>query len=350
MNSSHLQAFPGGRSRGAQNGVTLVELLVAMGLGLLVVLVAATALMMSRQGYTAVDNTTQLRDRERFATDLITRVIVQAGYQDYAAINLTTRSAAKLVGIDPEPDIYGWNNAVYKQPSDKSMSLITDITDGNRPGASTCTATDTSCKNGSDVLVIRYQGVSSPIDITKSDNTMINCSGQGERGLLTGDLNERAISIFNVARGADGEPGLYCAYYNDTTGTWVPNRPLIEGVESFQVLYGTDGVTPSAAPLAAAVQDTIAERWLRADELKVPGDVTATRENWRRVRAVRLGLVFRGPVGSAPQAVTATMAPLGAAYVNAASDTGSDLTVAADTRLRQTATFTVHLRNDLTMK
>lgn len=349
MNTSHFQTISKGRPRGAQSGVTLVELLVAMGLGLLVVLVAATALMMSRQGYTAVDNTTQLRDRERFATDLIARVVVQAGYQDYAAANLTTRSAAKLIGIDPEPDIYGWNNAVYKQPSDKTMSVIADIVDGNRPGAATCSATDTSCKNGSDVLVVRYQGVSSSTNVNVSDNTMINCSGQGERGLLTGDLNERAISIFSVARGADGEPGLYCAYYNDTTGAWTPNRPLIEGVESFQVLFGTDGVTPSAPPLAAAIQDTIAERWLRADQLKVPGNVAATRENWRRVRAVRVGLIFRGPVGSAQQAVTSTIAPLGAAYVSA-GDTGSSLTVAADTRLRQTATFTVHLRNDLTLK
>jgi len=51
----------------SQRGVTLIELLVSLGLGLLVVVIAASALLLGRQGYDAVDNITQLRDRERFA-------------------------------------------------------------------------------------------------------------------------------------------------------------------------------------------------------------------------------------------------------------------------------------------
>ena len=66
-----------------QRGLTLIELLVALGLGLLVVIIAATALLTGQQGYRAVDASTQLRDRERFATDLISRVIIQAGFQDF---------------------------------------------------------------------------------------------------------------------------------------------------------------------------------------------------------------------------------------------------------------------------
>ena len=68
-----------------QRGVTLIELLVALTLGLLVVLIAAAALLLGQQGYKSVDSTTELRDRERFATDLLSRVIVQAGYQDFGA-------------------------------------------------------------------------------------------------------------------------------------------------------------------------------------------------------------------------------------------------------------------------
>lgn len=140
-----------------QRGLTLVELLVALGLGLLVVVIAATALLLGQQGYRSVDTTTQLRDRERFAADLLARVIIQTGYQDLGAGSVSLRSTAKLLGNDPEPDIYGWNNAIYKDPDDLVLSTSTKITNGNRPGA--CTVNDTSCKNGSDVLVVRYQGV-----------------------------------------------------------------------------------------------------------------------------------------------------------------------------------------------
>ncbi|ABD70377.1 putative transmembrane protein [Rhodoferax ferrireducens T118] len=330
-----------------QRGLTLVELLVALGLGLLVVVIAATALLLGQQGYRSVDTTTQLRDRERFAADLLARVIIQTGYQDLGAGSVSLRSTAKLLGNDPEPDIYGWNNAIYKDPDDLVLSTSTKITNGNRPGA--CTVNDTSCKNGSDVLVVRYQGVNSPTDATKPDNTMINCMGLGEAGLTNGDLNDRASSIFHVTRGTNGEPSLSCSYYNFATGAWVASQPMIEGVESFQVLFGTDGVTPLTAASAAATQDTVADRWLRADQLTVAGNTAATRENWRRVRAVRVGLVLRGPVGSAEQAYADPFTPLGPKYASP-DDTGSSLSVAADRRLRLQSTFTVHLRNDLTLR
>ncbi|HEY3049710.1 MAG TPA: PilW family protein [Polaromonas sp.] len=328
-----------------QHGLTLIELLVALGLGLLVVVIAATALLLGQQGYRSVDTTTQLRDRERFATDLLARVIVQAGYQDLGAANVSLRSTAKLLGNDPEPDVYGWNNAVYKPLDDLILSESTKITTGNRDG-SCGTVNDTSCKNGSDVLVVRYQGVSSPTSAVTADSTMINCRGEGEAGLITGDLNYRAASVFHVTRGTNGEPSLSCSYYS---GGWVASSPLIEGVESFQLLFGTDGVAPSLAPSPTAVQDTVAERWLRADQLTVAGNYAATRENWRRVRAVRVGLVLRGPVGSAQQATATTFTPLGSMYASP-SDTGSNLSVAADGRLRLQSTFTVHLRNDLTLR
>lgn len=330
-----------------QRGVTLIELLVSLGLGLLVVLIAASALLLGRQGYDAVDNITQLRDRERFAADLVSRVILQAGYQDLANNTIATRAISKLLGVDPEPDIFGWNNAFYKQPADLVLSEITGIANGNRP--SKCTANDTSCKNGSDILVVRFQGVSTTLGGVTSDRTMINCSGGLEFAPQGASLNDRAINIFHVGRRSDGEPTLYCSHFNQTTGEWSSSFPMIDGVEALQLLYGTDGVTAGIAPNAAAVQDTVAERWLRADQLSVPGNVAATRENWRRVRAVRVGLVLRGPVGSAAVAAAATFNPLGERYAGA-GDVGSSLTVAADRRLRTALTFTVHLRNDLSLQ
>ena len=330
-----------------QRGVTLIELLVALGLGLLVTVIAATALLLGQQGYRSVDATTQLRDRERFATDLIARVIIQAGYQDLGANEVTVRSTAALLpGSDPEPDIYGWNNAVYVTPADLILSEGTKITNGGRT-TSCSTVNDTSCKNGSDVLVVRYQGVnSSPTSVT-ADNTMINCAGRGEAGLTGGNLNDRAVSIFHVTRQPNGEPSLSCSYYSG--GNWV-NIPMIEGVESFQVLFGTDGVAPNLIPAVGAVQDTVPERWLRADQLTVASNFPATRENWRRVRAVRVGMVMRGPVGSSQQAYPDPFTPLGPMYASSDATTGSSLTVAADGRLRLQSTFTVHLRNDLTLR
>lgn len=326
--------------RRAERGLTMVELLVAMTIGLVVAIAAISTLIMGRTGFTTVDNTGQLVDRERFGADLLSRIVMQAGYEDFGANPLMTRAIAKAMGQDPEPDLYGWNNAVYAQMANLNITTSAVNVDGNRTTG--CgSVTDTSCLNGSDILLVRFQGSGA----SPGDGSMSDCRGQPEPSITASDLNRRAVNIFYVARDANGEPSLYCAYYNMATNAWVAGTALIEGVESMQVLYGTDDVTPSTAP-PTAYGDTVVDRWLRADELKVAGNTAATRDNWRRVRAVRIGLVLRGPLGSAQTPEAATLNPLGPAFVSA-SDPGSALAVAADGRLRRVATFTVHLRNDL---
>lgn len=336
-------------SQNRQHGLTLIELLVALALGLLITLVALFALSMSSNGFRAVDSTTAMRDKERFAIELISRVVIQAGYEDWGNPDAPLRDNEKIrdPSSDPEPDVFGWNNAVYKEPSSRTLSTIPEITNGSRSGG--CgSITDTSCVNGSDILVVRYQGINDPTDPSKADNSIIDCAGAGVPASTTGSLDDRAFSIFHlsVPNPAGSEASLSCSSYNATDGKWVSSRPLIEGVESFQVLYGTDGVTPGMAPPASS-QDTVAERWLRADELTVAGNAIATRENWRRVRAIRIGLTMRGSVRSAQENKSDENLPLGALFKNT-NDIGSGLTVPADQRLRQTSTFTIHLRNDQT--
>lgn len=321
----------------AQRGVTLVELLVALSLGLLVTIVALSMLVLGRSGYSAVDNTTQLADRERFVVDALSRVIMQAGFEDFGRTNPVTRNIAKA--DDPEPDLFGWNNAAYAQLSNLKISESTSIM--------ACGASSTNtCVNGSDILVVRFQGAGS---LAAPDGTMINCRGIAESGIIIdGALDERAANILYVARDSSTqEPSLYCGYYKQSTGAWVSGQPLIEGVESMQLLFGTDNVVPGAAPtFIPADSDRVVDRWLRADQLQVPGSATGTRENWRRVRAVRVGLVLRGPVGSAQERRSLDLLPLGAAYVSAA-DVGASFSAPADGRLRRVATFTMHIRNDL---
>ena len=328
------------------SGVTLIELLVAMALGLVVVLIAGAALLLARQGYDAVDSTSQIRDRQRLAAELLTRTIVQAGFEDFGAATTTFRANADETLL--EPDIFGWNNAIYQMPNTRAISTNTTFTNGGRPAV--CGAnTTTACRNGSDVLAVRFQGVADPAHPLQSDNSVLNCAGFGETALSANKLDERGFSIFHVGVDANGEPSLRCSYY--ANGAWQPSVPLLEGVESFQVLYGTDGVTANTIPPATGVaQDSIADSWLRADQLSVVGNPIETRNNWRRVRAIRIGLVLRGPVGSAQQSVASTSQPLGAAYTDSANDVGSALAIPADRRLRMTSTFTVHVRNDLTTR
>jgi type IV pilus assembly protein PilW len=314
-------ALPGVRRPSArprrQAGLTLVELMVAVVLGLLIAAASVAALVVARQGFKSVDSAAQMRENARFAASLIQRIAVQAGFENAAYGQIT---------VNKEPGLEGFDDALVDASSWGSALAPTGLTSGSRSGG--CGGvSDTSCLNGSDVLIVRYWGVSRA---GAADGTMINCAGMPEP-----EGTDRAYSIFHVARSAAGEPTLACTYRNPTTGVWA-TVPLVAGVEGFQVLYGTD----------VNDTDSVADQYLRAAELvNTPTAVPA--DNWRRVRTLRIGLVIRGPAGDAvDRAATAaaSMPVLGEGFVNAA-DTGSGLTFAADGRLRQRLVFTVHLRN-----
>jgi type IV pilus assembly protein PilW len=329
-----------------QRGLSLVELMVAMTLGLLLTLVAVGMLLSASQGFNAVDHASTARDKVRLASDLLTSVIVQAGYEDWGNPRSTLQSVARLEGtlVDPEPDVLGWNNALYATPANLNLSTTANIAHGDRQAKCGSDVT-TACLNGSDIVVIRFQGMSAVSDAAKGDRSMLNCGGGPEAAPLNGNLVERSVSLFHISKDSTtGEPSLSCATYS---GGWQASRPLVEGVESFQVLYGTDAVVPGTAPTANS-DDSVADRWLRADQLTVPGNASATRANWRRVRAFRIGLIVRGPVGSAVEVATKNLHPLGETFGDV-NDAGSALIAPADGRLRTSHSFTVHLRNDLAM-
>lgn len=170
------------------------------------------------------------------------------------------------------------------------------------------------------------------------------------------------VSIFYVAV-SQGELSLMCSYSATGTAPFSSAQPIVQGVENFQVLYGTYGVTASTAPpantaLAAAATDVVPDRYLRADELTVAGDTIGTNANWSRVRSLRIGMVLRGPPNSAQEKVAQTLYPFGLAKSSSSGapgtalsntailDPGTAFTTPADGRLRQVVTFTVHLRND----
>lgn len=351
------------RKCNSQSGFTIVELLVALALSAIIAMAAVASLSVARQGFTAVDASSQLRDSARFATDLIQRLAVQSGYQDvsFAAATRGSEFTVKGATTNPEPNVIGVDNAVVKQ------SMLPDITAAyiNRNTASSavtgCSSSlDTSCTNGSDVLILRYQSSASVTDATTTDGTMINCAGAAETQVPT-SKDDRIISIFHVARSSNGDPSLMCSYLG-SSGTWT-TQPVVQGVESFQVLYGVDGYSGSVNSSFTGTQDTVPDKYLRASEIVVGSspDSVATYNNWRRVQSIRVGLVIRGPKNSAIDKSAATIAkicPLGADPDTPANciDQGSGstsmgsefprtTTVTNDGRLRQVVTFNVFLRN-----
>ena len=321
-----------------QRGFTMVELLVAMVISLLIALAAIAALTVTRQGFTAVDASSQLRDNGRFISDLIQRLGVQSGFKDTVNAAYPPPPASSAFATDPAPNITGFNNALAS-PSDP-LNVFTARTTGD----------------GSDILILRYQAAETFPGSGKTDLSMIDCAGISATTPALNRYN-RMASVIHV-QVIQGEPTLMCTSFNPTSGA-ISTQPIISGVENFQVLYGVDGVTAGTALpaiLTANGNDTVPESYLRADQLDVAGNAIATNANWRRVRSMRIGIVLRGPVNSAQDTSAQTYYPFGPApgssggakgsALSSSNDPGTVFAPTADGRLRQVVTFTVHLRNE----
>lgn len=309
-------------------GFTMVELLVALVLGTLIALAAVTSLTVARRGFATVDAASQLRENARFASDMIKRVAYQGGFLDVPyAVNAIANNAASAV---PPPYVFGFNNAVLNIATEPVPG---DGLDGNRTATSAgcASSTDTACVNGADILVLRYQTPAKVVGGALGDKTTINCAGISQDNAST-DRDQLAVSAFHVALDR-GEPALMCSYQN-ASGVWQSAaQPVIKGVETFQVLYGVDEDA-----------DTVAERYLRADQITVEGNPGATEANWRRVRSLRIGMVLRDAPGSAKERSAGLFYPLGKDMWSAA-DPGTEFVPNDDGRLRQSVTLTVYLRN-----
>jgi len=330
-----------------QRGLTLLELMVAMVIALVVVLAALAAMLFAREGFSTIDSSSQLRENARFLTELISRVVIQAGYRSTTSGPISRSTNWYPPQLLP-PDIEGFDNSVTTANATSNPIASGSVV---ARSASTCGASDTSCVNGSDILVVRFQGENKPDG--SADGSMINCSGKLQGHDTKNQTVSDVTNVFYVQRSASTEPVLMCATLD--AGTWQA-QPLISGVESFQVLYGTDGVTPNVAVANPAANTAAAvpvpnppDRWLRADQIVVAGDSDGTKRNWRRVTDIRIGLVLRGlPSQGSSQARTVYPFSEGASSPFAVSaDAGTVLAVPADRRLRQTVTFNVHLRNTL---
>lgn len=327
------------QSARSQTGLTLIELMVAMAISLLIVLAAVAALIVSRQGFISVDAASQLRDSARFAEDTLQRLGVQAGHRDLQFVASGAPASTKGLSTS-DSNIFGFNNKAR------------DSTDGWSQ-ANTAARSTGSLGYGSDILVLRFQTTRFTTASTTADGGMIDCSGATPLAPPT-DYFERVASVLHIATSSDGEPALMCTRWPDSGGS-ADTQPLIKGVENFQVLYGVDGIGPGNAALpTAATADSVTDRYLRADQLTV-SDAAITTANWQRVRSIRIGMVLRGPPGSAVDRTTQTYYPLGTAkstsggtgslFANTANDPSTAFTPVADGRLRQVVTFTVHLRN-----
>ena len=299
-----------------QRGATIVELMVALTVGMLVLLMAARLLVSANASYIAQAEAAAVDDGGRYALEIITRAARQAAF-----VNWERAEADVDQGTAPAP--IGGLDA-------RSLTRATDGIDGALDDA----------VNGSDVLAVRFAG--------SGDGSVINCAGFG-----VGE-QEDGWSIFYVARNAAGDPELRCKYRG--SASWGADA-VIGGVDTFQILYGLDTDVPADGVAneyvsASVIDERDAALVLTATDADARAREQKRRTHWKRITSIRVALVIHGARPARTDAEPIVFDLFGNGYSDAAgsSDHGVRLHEADmpdDLRQRRRKMFatTVLLRN-----
>lgn len=302
-----------------QSGLTIVELMIAMTIGLLLILIATGLLLSSRAAYVARDQHIQVQETGRYAMEILSRAIRQAGYRNPDTAYLLPYNSAER-----EPDVVGMDAASLKR-STAGMDVA---------GAS-------AVVNGSDVLALRFSG----------DIAIFNCAGFAVPApaspLVAGEDN--GGSIFFVGRDRSGEPELRCKYRSRQG--WNADA-IARGIESFQVLYGVDVDGDAAVDRYVNASDIEAmddAMTLRGENAIVRLADRKRRTHWKKVRSVKVSILVRSAQSARYGDATTSYHLFDDAYTDT-SDIGvhiSEMEIARieRKRIRKVFTQTIQLRN-----
>ncbi len=287
-------------SHPSQQGLTLVELLIAMTLGIILTYGVTEIYINSKQTYRSQDGLARMQESARFALDFISRDIRNSGYVGCSNIKDITPT---IVTTSPSIAAYTLNNVLnghqntggqnWTPSLPSGVTSVVDDTDViTAAGAGQCstplTASMATVSDSVTIATANECGFSqnniavvancSSADIFRITNTP--SSGQISHGDLavpytTDAASELLTYISNTyfIRN-DATSGIPSLFVLDNTQNTGGNNPiaLIEGVENLQIQYGID---------------------TNADNVpEIYADASATT-NWSQVVSARITLLMR---------------------------------------------------------
>jgi type IV pilus assembly protein PilW len=351
-----------------QRGITLVELMIGMVIGLILMSAVFNIFLSSKRAYRTTEELGRIQENARYALQTLTKDLRMVNYMGcFGEVNKTDNVIDSkkpidtgvsyfdnpITGYDAQSntgtgtsdwtpnlpsyfssgqsiagsDILVIQRAVpFSTPEIGSLNMTTSSgpieIGSNPPSSDTIKARDTlvisDCED-SDIFMVddNFDGTSVPVNI--SHNSTVNTSNSLSTSYPpNAKLMRMVMNGYYVGTNTDGNRALYRTHLaNDGA---MDNEELVEGVETMQVSYGED--TDS---------DGLPNRYVSA------GDVTDTDD----IVTVRVGLLMYSVREVSEENDTRSFNVAGTNV----DDTGTIPTHGVDKSLRQVYTATVKIRN-----
>jgi type IV pilus assembly protein PilW len=312
-------------------GFTLVEVLVAIVLGIVVTLGVLQVYMATSRSYQTQEATARMMENGRTAIELISRSLRMAGYwrcDGWQPANLSNhlpRNQRGLFGTDGAsgaPDTLRTLHALDETQVSVMSSVELTRLEVPPVGSPTLvpqpiTVSDGSNFSGNELVVANDCAKADVFQLTGVEGGTLShgCMTCVETYGTDATLLEVQDTQYFIANGEGSQPALFRRIDSGAA------EELLEGVEDLQVFFGedTDG-------------DGFANRYVTADVINAPCADGTNPGCWGRVATVRLTLLMRTLDDNV------TLAPQSYLY-NGATVTASDR------RLRRVFTAVIALRN-----
>lgn len=355
---------------GPQRGLSLVELMVAMTIGLMVVLTMGYVYLGATRVFRSLDSASRIQDNVRYAFERISYDVRMAGFTGCSwrtQANVLNPPAGWTHGLF-DSAVVGYESGISTFPSDvtgvlrgDALSLVMadnsreyivqshnpasaqfqltanhDLKQGELLVVTDCSHAAlfqmTNVNNNNTIATVNHNtgGSTTPGNCTKGFGLPVNC-GNVNGTAYTFPAGSRILRVkaytYYIGTNAAGEPALYrrALGISGNNATTVADE-VIDGIEDMQLQLGVD-TTPTA--------DGVVDTYTTADQVSVVAPGATASEQWKRVLAVRVHLLA---VSTAQQEVNTQIQPY--AYA------GNSVTP-TDRRMRKAFTTTIAIRNRL---
>lgn len=360
-----------------QTGISLVELMVSMTIGLMLMAGVVQVIVNSKRTFLLQEEISHIQENARFAINFLSRDIMMSGFY-----GMCTGQASKVANTLDSTDVFYQGNAIVGYEGDgNTTSFPSAISADVDPDA--------------DAFVISYGGVDSILGVTRHNPTSAtffvaeNHDIDDCEVLIAASASCQQISIFQATNtnsanrtivhntggscgpgncekdlfgnfdcsdtsgaqtdpfGSDTEIFRYHAdaYYigESAAGAGIPAlfrerlsgenmqaEELVQGVADMEVVYGVDTGDDSSGGIGVQ-EDGIADRYYTADQITVTTATAATGwVGWDRVVSVRISLLLRSNNAVLPAGETSPVLEGG---------------TSTDNHMYKTMTTTIKLRN-----
>lgn len=324
-------------ARPRQQGFSLIELMVAMTIGLVVLAAIGYVYLSSRQSFRLADSMSRMQENARLAIETMARDVRMAGYVGCGNLQnatVTTIANPPVIAISPATAITGldsgastanFSGTTITRPAGDTISVMGAFGGGVGLVGNLAPSNANVQISGNpynfavgDVLVVtdcteadifRPTTVSSGGTVTMSHGNSTNTGNRVGTYGPDGFVFKMAQYTYFIGINPAGKRALYRT--DLATGTAAGTSELVEDVWDMQITYGRDTNADGAA-------DTY-------------GDATAVGTNWAQVVSARISLLLVSPENNivpSPQTYNFNGAVL-----------------AGDRRLYQVLTTTIAVRN-----